>query len=770
MIVHNLPAQATPFVGRSHELADIAGLLNDPACRLLTLVGPGGIGKTRLALEAAAQLLTTPAFVSTPASSEEVAFRNGIYFVPLQPLNSPDFIVSTIANAVNFQFYAGGEPKQQLLDYLREKFLLIVLDNFEHLLDGAELVSEILAYAPEVKVLATSRERLNLLEEWVLDVLGLPVPASEAETEIGNYGAVQLFVQNARRVQVGFALTDTQKPAVTRICRLVGGMPLGIELASAWVRALSCEEIAIEIERSLDILATPARNVPPRHRNMRAVLEHSWKLLTEEEQSVFRKLSVFRGGFTREAAEQVAGASLHTLATLVDKSLLRVDANGRYDVHELLRQYAREKLTESDETKDVMERHRDYFLAFAESAEVEFFGVNQLDWFNRLEAEHSNLRAAIGWSLESGDIAAGLRLTGSLYYFWAVQNRREGYERLMDILSLPEANVRTTIRAKALNGAGRYQWVQGNYHEARLLLEEALAIAREVGDGSEVAVALRNLGPVLYSLGEYEAAGRSLEESLPFARQLQDQFGIAWSLMFLGDVALKQRSAEQAQRLYEESIDLLRQLGDKTMLTYAVRRLGVVMIGNEDYERSKALCQEGLKLNIMIGDRRGVAACLVGLAGLAIAQGYGIHATQLLGAAERLLNDIAGHLFLPDRLEYERHMQSVRTQLDTPTFDRAWAEGQSMTMEQAVAYALFGNNPEAAQPSQEARQTVTDPLTTRELEILHLMAQGTSNREIAEQLFLSLGTVKWYINQIFSKLHVANRTQAAARAHELGLV
>jgi predicted ATPase len=255
MATHNLPTQSTPFIGRVKELAEIAGLLNDPACRLLTLVGPGGIGKTRLAIEA--------------ARLQQNTFAHGVNLVSLQPVGSSDFIVSAIAEALRFQFYPGGEPKHQLLDYLREKSLLLVLDNFEHLLDSAELVSEILAYAPEIKVLATSRERLNLLEEWVLDVPGLPVPASETEMEIDDYGGVQLFLQSAQRTKVGFILTDAQKPAVTHICQLVGGMPLGIELAAVWVRALSCEEIAIEIERSLDLLATSARNVPPRHRTIR---------------------------------------------------------------------------------------------------------------------------------------------------------------------------------------------------------------------------------------------------------------------------------------------------------------------------------------------------------------------------------------------------------------------------------------------------------------------------------------------------------------------
>jgi ATP/maltotriose-dependent transcriptional regulator MalT len=463
----------------------------------------------------------------------------------------------------------------------------------------------------------------------------------------------------------------------------------------------------------------------------------------------------------------------------VDKSLLRVDANGRYDLHELLWQYAREKLTEADEAKTVLDRHRDYFLTLAESTEPEFSGANQIDWLNRVETELGNVRAAIGWSLESGDIAASLRLTGSLYWFWSLHGyHREGHAQLMDILSFPAATARTTMRAKALNAAGVIQWFEGKYAEARPLLEEAEAIAREVGDQRELALAVRFLGHVLYNLGEFESVARSLEESLVLARKLQDRYGIAWSLHFLGDLVLQQGNPERAQRLYEESIDLVRELKEKGLLALAARRLGFVMRGYHDYPRAKALCQESLELNLALGDRRGVAASLAGLAGLAVVQGHTVQAAQLLGAAKRLLDDIAAHLFLDDQREYEHHLESVRTQLDAPTFDRAWAEGQSMSMEQAAAFALEErrtpieatpvermDEPEAAHP-----QPLPDPLTTRELEVLHLMAQGMSNREIADRLVLAVGTVKWYGSQICSKLQVQNRVQAIARARGLHIL
>jgi predicted ATPase len=378
----SLPPQTTPFIGRTEELAEIQTLLANSDCRLLTLVGPGGIGKTRLALEVARQF----------------SFPNGVHFVPFQSLSSPDFMVAAIADAVGFQFYPGGDPKQQLLAYFREKTMLLIMDNLEHLLDGVYLLVEILAAAPGVRILATSRERLNLLEEWVLDVNGLRYPTSESEAIIENYSAVELFLQHAHRVKLSLKLSDRNKPAVLRLCHVVGGMPLALELAAPWVRLLPIDDIASEIERCLDILATTARDVEPRHRNMRATFEPTWNRLSEEEQSVFKKLSVFRGGFTREAAEYVAEASLPTLSALVDKSLLRVDANGRYDIHELLRQYGQERFqTSPEESDNTQERHSTYYANFLLRRERELKSDEQLAAFEKIKIEFDNIRTAWRW-------------------------------------------------------------------------------------------------------------------------------------------------------------------------------------------------------------------------------------------------------------------------------------------------------------------------------------------------------------------------------------
>lgn len=381
MVAYPAP-QTSFFVGRDTELSDIAGLMNNSLCRLLTLTGPGGIGKTRLALEVARQ--------------HRSAFADGIGFVALQPLNSHEFIISAMVENLQCRISPSRDLLEQLLEFLSGKSLLLVVDNFEHLLEGIHILAEVINHAPHAKILTTSRERLNLAEEWVYEVGGLSFPANESETEIERYGAVQLFMHNARRVHHGFTLTPMHRRSVSRICRLVGGMPLGIELSSAWVRVLPCEVIADEIERSLDILETPVRNLAPRHRNMRAALEPTWQRLTDEERSSFMKLSVFRGGFTRQVAEYVAGATRQILSALADKSLLCLDTNGRYNIHELLRQYGEEHLNASPHMcEQTLDLHRVYYMeSLAECGKMIVFLGQQKEALQRMETELENMRWA----------------------------------------------------------------------------------------------------------------------------------------------------------------------------------------------------------------------------------------------------------------------------------------------------------------------------------------------------------------------------------------
>ncbi len=383
--LHNLPVQPTPFVGREEELASLARLLADEDLQLITILGPGGMGKTRLALEA--------------SQRQSAAFSDGVYFVALAPLTAPEQMPPAIAEAVRFSFYDGGSPREQLIDFLREKQMLLVLDNFEHLLEGTALVAEILQNAPAVRVLATSRERLNLQSETVLLLDGMDFPEWETPEDAAAYSAVRLFLQSAHRMQPDFALSADNIGYVARICRLVQGVPLGIVLAAAWIGMLELSEIASEIERSLDFLESDLRDLPERQRSLRAVFEYSWNLMSEHERDVFMRLSVFRGGFTREAAQEVSGASLKTLMTLVNKSLLRRDPSGRYDVHELLRQYAEARLHGNAAAEaDTRNRHSTFYTTLLALQNPHTVELNKVG-LGIIESEIDNVWVALDWAI-----------------------------------------------------------------------------------------------------------------------------------------------------------------------------------------------------------------------------------------------------------------------------------------------------------------------------------------------------------------------------------
>ena len=548
---NNLPVQLTEFIGREKELAEIAEALAQN--RLVTLIGAGGTGKTRLAIEAGAVQLT------------DHHFTNGVHFVVLAPLENTEAIVPTIASALGFSFYEGGEPRQQLLDYLREKSMLLIMDNFEHLLEGAELVTDILNTAPKVKIIATSRARLSIQGEQLFHLSGMDFPNWEAPQDASEYSAVKLFLQTAHRVHLDFELTPDSLKYITRICRLVEGMPLGILLAASWMEMLAPEEIATEIEKSLDFLETRQRDLPDRQHSMRAVFDYSWKLLTPGEQNVFMKASVFRGGFTREAAQQVTGTSLRDLMGLVDKSLLQRNPYGRYDMHELLRQYAREKLLASNENEQTHTRHLDFFLQLAEEAEPKIRGPEQHDWLKRLDFEHDNLRAALEWSLNEGCVQKGLRLANALIWFWDIRAYwREGMETTRKLLMQPEALPRTLLRANALLTAATLSGSLPTRELQQQYYEESINISREQGDAGKWTLAM-GLGLAGFEIfgGDLVTAGSMVEEGLTIARSLEDQWFVAFNLAHAGYFSVAKLDHVEAQKLLEESLELFQSLGDR---------------------------------------------------------------------------------------------------------------------------------------------------------------------------------------------------------------
>lgn len=795
MPTHSLPSQTTPFIGREAELAEIVDLLAAPTCRLLTLTGPGGIGKTRLALEA--------------ARTNEVgaAFTNGVYFVPLQPVSTPDFIVPAIADAVQFSFKGYQDTKTQLLRYLGDKCLLLVIDNFEHLLDGADVLPELLNNVPGLKLLLTSRERLHLNEEWVLDIRGLPFPSNQAEISLHDHFAVQLFTQSARRT--GFTAQAADMPSVARICQLVEGNPLAIELAAAWSRVMPCAQIADEIAHSLDILTTTLRNTPEKHSSMRATFEYSWKLLTAAEQKEFGQLAVFRGGFTREAAETVAGATLLMLTALADKSLLRVDGTGRYDIHELLRQFAADKLAEAGETQAAASKHLEYFVALAEAGEAHAYGREQAVWYDRQEAEMDNLRAALAWSLTGEEIEMGLRMAAALRWVWEIRGHLgEGVAWFEKLLAVSE-EVSPSVRAKALHRACEVFSFTDHMVQARLWGEEAILLSRALNDPWNIAWSLSAFGFASYHDQNLSRTNAILDESIALFRKLEDSFGLshalrrraviatdqdnyadaqifleealsrdraaqdknatAWEIFFLGHILWhRHHNPGQVIPLYQESLALFREIRDVQGTVRPLISLADVERFHGNNERAYTLYKDALRIEgqySFFGDAD--IRAVVGMGKVAIAQGQAERAARLLGASHTACTNRAYFVGFFHIESFDDDIAAVRTRLDEEAFDQAWSEGQAMTLEQAVVYALEDETP----PTELAYgHLLTDPLTERELEILRLVADGLNSREIAQRLYLSLETVRWYRKQIYGKLDAHSRAQALARAREMKLL
>ncbi|MBE9508877.1 MAG: protein kinase, partial [Chloroflexi bacterium] len=605
---HNLPAQPTPFVGREAELTELARLLTDPDVRLLTILGAGGMGKTRLALEAGEAQLDN--------------FEHGVYFVSLAPLRSVDAIVPTVAEALGFSSYEGGEPRQQLLDYLRQKDMLILMDNFEHLLDGVDLVTDILKTAPGVEILPTSRARLNVQREQLFHLGGMDVPDWETPEDAAQYSAVKLFLQSARRVQPGFELRADDLKYISRICRLVGGMPLGILLAAAWVEILSPEEIAAEISQGLDFLETDLRDVPERQRSVRAVLDHSWNVLTEREREVFQALSVFRGGFSRQAAQQVTGATLRELMALVNKSLLHRMPTGRHEMHELLQQYAEEKLNQSPAAGEAArDRHCAYYTAALQRWEADLKGPRQKTALAEIEADSENARAAWTWAAERRDVKRLEQAIEGLCLFYEWQGcYQDG-----------EAACRAVAEKLMVTVSG-----EGS------VLSPSTAL-RTSADGTSVAEGLRVLAKDLawqssfdLGLGRVELASQLVRQSLdilegPELAGQDTRPERALALHRMGEIALES-DREKAQRLFEQSLTLYRSVGDRWATARVLQRLGGVALQLSNYDETKQLYEESLAIRQALGDRREVAESLRRLAEVAGRQGQ-------LGEAECLARE-----------------------------------------------------------------------------------------------------------------------------------
>jgi predicted ATPase/transcriptional regulator with XRE-family HTH domain len=622
----NLPHPLTSLIGREHELHALSQQLQNPVCRLLTLIGPGGVGKTRLALEVAHQL--------------HASLGHGAYFASLVGVGWPEFIIPAIAETLGFTFSGPTPPKVQLLNYLGDKQLLLVLDNLEHLLDGVELISAILQQAPGVKLLVTSREALHLQAEWTFEVQGLPVPESDQSEALEASSAAELFLQRAQQAQLGFTLSANDYPAVLHICRLVQGLPLALELAAVWVRTLSCPEIAQEIGRSIDFLAVSVRDVAERHRSITAVFDHSWKLLSAEEQRVLQRLSLFHGGFTREAAAAVAGASLPLLSALVDKSLVRHSRihTGRYDLHELIRQYAAVRLrAEPLEEQGAREQHADYYLTLLRTMEPLLQSHRQKEALAESIPETDNIRAAWDAAFSFRRLDLIRRAAWSLWNIYELRTYfqegemlfRRGAEMARSWLAEPDAaasaadqrNVAGVLGA-LLTHQAFFCFRQGNNALSRELYQASIALLQPLDDDpSALAHALAHYGAICWNMGEIEEASRTIRQGLSLSQAVENRWQIAIFTTYLGFVVHDQGDYGEAYRLLTEAMQRCRALGDPRLIAFTAGFLGRTAQALGRSAEVEDLLREALQFARETGDRLGIGMVLEQLAVAAQARG-----------------------------------------------------------------------------------------------------------------------------------------------------
>lgn len=875
MQIHNLPPQPTPFIGREPEIAEIVDLLNDANCRLLTLSGPGGIGKTRLSIESINRLTVNN-------------FEHGVFYVPLAPLTSADNIVTTVISVLGILIGDDGTSQEELVKFLSQRNLMLVMDNFEHVLDGADFVADILNSAPNVKILVISREALNLRIERVWHVRGMRYPDTEQIDNIEQYSALKLFIDRATWVRREFSPVDEQA-SVIRICQLIEGMPLAIELAASWLKTLSCQDIIQQIERGIDFLTTSVRVIPERHRSIRAVFDHSWSLLSADEQSVFPRLSVFHGGFTLEAAEKVADANLMTLSGLVEKSMVRPDATGRYDVHELLRQYAKEKLETDGGTDDTLSAHTAYFTDFMRKHAIDIKGRRQLEGLNEIEADWDNVVEAWYQAVDSVDYSALDHMMEGLLLFTEMRSRfQQGFEIFQLAINTLIASqtddlnpVLNRLRIHWLNTWHMYdrRQISKSIYDYLML---SLTNARALGERDDEAWCLLIQG-VFASFSEYsdESPATCFEAARVIFHENGNLYALARTLRQLSSSYIEPRYKQMFWTVNQEYIELTREIGDHTGMAHGFVYAGVVVEHEGDFAEVIRLTEEAHDIWYRSGDRKSIAFTLSFQAFRHLFAGHLNHAKQLAIQVKKILEEInydargldllvlgfiavlegryhagiqlankamplsnfvynnplerifcvaavglgelgkasehltAAYQYLANQFEpaeviywlpiascvlaydgmkedsvelyglamsqsedlvgWVAHWQllqdtqkQLESELGSDVYQSLLDRGEQRDLKEMVAELLeYFSDGETSKPES---QPLAEPLTKRELEVLELIADGLTNPQIAEKLYLSTGTVKVHTRNIYGKLNVSNRTEAVVVAQRLNLI